>query len=350
MRNTLIACVLLVALPQATGAQWLNVATPGIPRTADGKPRLDAPAPRGADGMPLLSGLWQPASYTYLRNIMADMRPEDVPFQPWATSAYETRLAKDDPAVRCLPAGIPRSLNNLFKIVQSPGVVTVLYEGHSQFREIFTDGRTLPVNPNPTWFGYSVGRWDGDVFVVNSAGFNDKTWLDFAGHPHSESLHLTERYHRKDFGHMDVQVTIDDAGAYTRPFSVTYPLVMTPDTDLIESICENHLDMLPRLVGTEPAHPPSRKSVVVNPQLLSRYGGAYEMAPGRIITVTPAQDRLIMRFPGNPDALTMFAESETRFFFTVRDEVVEFQSDPDGSVARLVIHSAMSEQTAQKVR
>ena len=349
MRDFLIAGVLLVGFAPTAGAQWLNVRTPGIPRTADGKPMLDAPAPRSADGRPDLSGLWQPGSYTYLRNIMADMRPEDVPFQPWAAVVYETRTTKDDPAVRCLPAGIPRSLNNLFKIVQSPGVVTVLYEGHSRFREIFTDGRALPVDPNPTWFGYSVGRWDGDVFVVESAGFNDKTWLDFSGHPHSESLRVIERYRRKDVGHMDVEVTIDDHGAYKVPFTVTYSLILAPDTDLLESICENELEMLPRLVAA-PAHPPSRKSLIVDSQVLVRYAGSYELAPGRSILVTSATDRLVMRFPGNPDALSMFAESETRFFFTVRDEVIEFLNNPDGSVAGLLIRSAASEQMARKVR
>lgn len=349
MRNSLIGCVLLIGLAPTAGAQWLNVRTPGIPRTADGKPILDAPAPRSTDGRPDLSGLWQPGSYTYLRNIMADMRPEDVPFQSWAAAVYETRTTKDDPAVRCLPAGIPRSLNNLFKIVQSPGVVTVLYEGHTRFREIFTDGRALPVDPSPTWFGYSVGRWDGDVFVVESAGFNDKTWLDFAGHPHSESLRVTERYSRKDFGRMDVHVTIDDPGAYRTPFSVTYPLILAPDTDLLETICENDLDILPRLVPA-PAHPPSKTSLTVDSQLLSRYAGTYELAPGRRILVTSARDRLVMHFPDNPDALSMFAESETRFFFTVRDEIIEFQNATDGSVARLLIRSAGSEQIARRVR
>jgi hypothetical protein len=148
---------------------------------------------------------------------------------------------------------------------------------------------------------------------------------------------------------MDVHVTIDDPGAYRAPFSVTYSLILAPDTDLLETVCENDLDILPRLVAA-PAHPPSKTSLAVDSQLLSRYAGTYELAPGRRILVTSASDRLVMQFPGNPDTLAMFAESETRFFFTVRDEIIEFQKDPDGSVARLLIRSAGPEQVARKIR
>src|SRR5688500_17661756 len=172
------AAVLLVAACSAE-SQWLNYPTPGIPRTADGKPDLTVAAPRTAEGKPDLSGLWSPSRFTHLRNIMADLRPEDVPFHPAARAVYETQMAKNDPAARCMPPGIPRSLNSLLKIVQTPASVIVLYETHKQYREIFVDGRPLPIEPNPAWFGYSVGRWDGDVLVVESLGFNDKSWLDF---------------------------------------------------------------------------------------------------------------------------------------------------------------------------
>jgi hypothetical protein len=127
---------------------------------------------------------------------------------------------------------------------------------HKHYREIFVDGRPLPVDPNPSWFGYSTGRWEADVFIVESVGFNDKTWLDYFGHQHSESLRVIERYSRTDFGHMDVQVTIDDPGTYTRPFTVTYPLALSPDTEMIETICEDNGQILARLVGTDLAHPP----------------------------------------------------------------------------------------------
>jgi len=340
-------CFAVIVLASITAhAQWLNHRTPGIPRTADGKADLSAPTPRLSDGKPDLSGLWYPTTFTHLRNVMADMRPEDVPFQPWASAVYEARMAKDDPAARCMPLGIPRSLNSMLKILQTPGAVTVLYENHKHYREIFVDGRPLPVDPNPSWFGYSTGRWEADVFIVESVGFNDKTWLDYFGHPHSESLRVIERYSRTDFGHMDVQVTIDDPGTYTRPFTVTYPLALSPDTEMIETICEDNGQILARLVGTDLAHPPTRRTITVDPELLQRYSGTYELALGRNIVVTPGRDRLMMTFPGNPDTLTMFAETQTRFFFTTRDEVIEFQGNGDQPVAGLVIHSRGSEQMA----
>jgi hypothetical protein len=348
MRLAFLASVIVIGVASTAAAQWFNNPTLGIPRTPDGKPKLDAPLPRLADGKPDLAGVWQPANSTYLRNIMADIPPDAVPFQPWAAQVYEGRLAKDDPAVRCLPAGVPRSFNNLFKILPATNAVTILYEGLTQFREVFMDGRSLPARPNPTWYGYAIGHWDADTLVVESAGYNEKTWLDFAGHPHSESLHVTERYRRTDFGHMDVQVTIDDPGAYTRPFTVTYSMVLTPDTDFLESICENHLDILPRLVGTDSAHPPTRKSIAIDPQTLADYAGSYELAPNRTIVITAAGDHLVMRFPANPDTLTLFAETPTQFFLTTREELVEFKRDAGGMVVQLIIHGAGGIQEARR--
>jgi hypothetical protein len=345
---TPLLCAVILVTAMNADAQWLNYPTPGIPRTPDGKPDLNAPAPRNADGKPDLSGLWSPAGFTHLRNVVADLRPQDVPFQPWAVAVYEARLTKDDPAARCLPLGIPRSFNNIFKIVPTRNVVTILYEAQTNYREIFVDGRPLPVNPHPAWYGYSVGRWDGDVFVVESLGFNDKTWLDFFGHPHSESMRVTERYSRRDFGHMDVQVTIDDPVTYTKPIAATYPLVLAADMDLLETICENNGQIVSRLIGTDSAHPPTRRSIVVSPDLLARYTGTYELGPGRNIVITSGGDRLLMRFPTNADTLAMFAEAPDRFFFTVREETIEFQRHPDGSVAVLVIHSAGPPQSASR--
>jgi hypothetical protein len=338
----------IVLAPITVDAQWLQHRSPGTPRTADGKPDLSAPTPRLSNGKPDLSGIWYPVSVGYLRNIMADMRPEDVPFQPRASAMYESRMVKDDPAARCMPLGIPRSLNSMFKIVHTPGIVLVLYENHKHYREIFVDGRSLPVDPNPSWFGYSIGRWEAEVFVVESVGFNDEAWLDYFGHPQSKSLRVTERYSRTDVGHMDVQVTIDDAGAYTRPFTVNYPLALAPDTELIETICENNGQILARLVGTDLAHPPTKKSIAVDPEVLRRYGGTYELAPGRDIVVTPGRDRLMMKFPGNGDTLTMFAEAVNRFFLTTRDEIIEFQSDGDRPARGLVIYSGTSRQVAPR--
>ena len=225
-------------------AQWLKQPTPGIPRTADGKPNLSAPAPRAADGKPDISGLWMPAEIL-IGNIAAKLPPNSVPFTPWGEELYKQRRAsesKDDPTANCIVGGVPRSdlVPYPFKILQVPGMVVVLYEAVHSYRQIFTDGRALPVDPNPAWLGYSIGRWDGDAFVVETTGFNDNVWLDNWGKPGTSALRVTERFRRKDFGHMDIEITINDPKAYTRPWSVTLPLVLVPDTDLLEYVCNEN--------------------------------------------------------------------------------------------------------------
>jgi len=238
---TIAAVLMMTASP---AAQWLHYPTAGIPRTSDGKPNLSAPAPKTADGKPDLSGLWQSAS-VYVGNIAKDLKPGDVPFQPWAEALYKHRRAtdsKDDPTASCIPGGVPRAdlVPYPFKIINAPGMVVILYEAVQSWRQIFIDGRELPKDPQPTWMGYSVGRWDGDAFVVDTAGFNDKGWLDNGGRPATELLHVVERFRRKDFGHMDIQITIDDPKAYTKPWTMTLPLVLLPDTELLEYICNEN--------------------------------------------------------------------------------------------------------------
>jgi hypothetical protein len=241
-RLTTIA--LIMAMTVALSAQWLTHPTAGIPRTPDGKPNLTAPAPRTADGKPELAGLWRP-SPGLTGDIAKNLKPGDVPFQPWAEALYKQRRAtesKDDPTANCIVGGVPRSdlVGYPFKILQVPGMVAILYEAVHAYRQIFTDGRELPEDPNPTWFGYSVGHWEGDAFVVQTSGFNDKGWLDNAGKPATDSLHVTERFVRRDFGHMDIQITIDDPKAYTKPWSVTQPLAYQADTELLEYICNEN--------------------------------------------------------------------------------------------------------------
>jgi hypothetical protein len=252
--RTMIAAALaaFMTAPSAS-AQWLKQPTPGMPRTADGKPKLDAPAPRTADGKMDPSGLWLTQGI-YIGDIAKDLKPGEVPFQPWAETLYKHRrdtLSREDPTGHCIPGGVPRSdaVPYPFKILATPGIVVVLYEAVHAYRQIFTDGRTLPKDPNPNWLGYSVGRWEGDVFVVESAGFNDNAWLDNNGHPGTESLRVTERFRRKDFGHMAIEVTIDDPKAYTKPWTVTLPLVLQPDTELLEYICPENEKDLQHLVG-----------------------------------------------------------------------------------------------------
>jgi len=229
-------------------AQWLRTPLPALPMTADGKPNLTAPAPKAADGHPDLSGIWAPNTAT-LQDLAVGLSGE-VPYQPWAAQLTKERAngarGKDDPAAFCVP-GMPKLivLPYPYKIYQLPGVTVILYEGFTTFRQIFTDGRPLPVDPQPSWLGYSVGKWDGDTFVVDTVGINDKTWMDNAGRPHSDALHTIERYHRKDVGTLEVTLTIDDPKAYTRPWTVNAsPSRLILGQDLLEYVCtENNRDV-----------------------------------------------------------------------------------------------------------
>jgi hypothetical protein len=239
--NVLLTIALLLASTPAFG-QW-RYPTAGIPRTPDGKPNLSAPAPRSADGKPDITGLWRPGG-GYIGNIAKDLKG-DAPFQPWAADLFKHRVetsAKDDPTAQCIVGGVPRNdfVPYPFKIIQTPGMMVILYEAVHSYRQIFTDGRPLPKDPNPTWLGYSIGKWEGDAFVVDTIGFNDKGWLDNGGRPATEALRVTERFRRKDFGHMDVDITIDDSKAYTKPWSLTLPLTLQPDDELIEYICDEN--------------------------------------------------------------------------------------------------------------
>jgi len=257
-------------------AQWLHYPTPGTPRTRDGKPNLAAKAPRAPNGKPDLSGVWQPeyappgeservfgdvfkdfvvpgddprTFSKYFLNILADFKPGEVPMRPEAAELFQKRAQagnRESPSARCMPHGIPQGdLDNCLplKILQTPAEIAVLYEDQNPYRQIYTDGRPLPKDPQPAWLGYSVGRWEGDTLVVDSAGFNDRGSLDAAGHPKSEQLRLRERFHRRDFGHMDLELTVDDPKMYTKPFTVKATEVLIPDSDVLEYVCtENEKD------------------------------------------------------------------------------------------------------------
>jgi hypothetical protein len=248
-RTLAIGVVLVCALASPAGAQWLHVPQAGTPRAADGKPDLTAPAPRTSAGTPDLSGIWQrprgvPPGSGGPDGIAAGV---EVLFQPWAEAVYKARgenNGKGTPSERCLPHGITKAVSvpEPFKIVQTPGLVLILHEEFNHHRQIFTDGRRTSQRRAPTWFGYSRGTWDGDTFVVDTTGFVNDTWLDFRGHPATDALHLVERYRRSDFGHLEIQFTIDDPKAYRRPWNVTMTFGLLPDTELIEHICENERD------------------------------------------------------------------------------------------------------------
>jgi hypothetical protein len=246
----------LLCLADAAAAQWPSYPWKNVPRTPDGKVDLKAPPPRAADGHVDLSGFWMPTDVVrHLLDLAADMKPEDIPLQPWARALYQERIdtnGKDHPGVRCQPSGIPEKLNipDGLKVVQTPDLLLFLYESRTIYRQVFTDGRPLPPKDvQPTWMGYSVGRWEGDTMVVETIGSNGQTWLDMKGLPGTDALHVTERYSRPATGRIDIEVTIDDPKAYTRPWKVNLQWTLQPDTDLIESICEENSKDLPHMVG-----------------------------------------------------------------------------------------------------
>jgi hypothetical protein len=253
--RVMFAVLLLVA---AADAQWLNHPSPAIPRLSDGSPNLSAPAPKAPDGKPDLSGIWaaecavQGRDACFTRSLFfdlaKDLNPTDVQMTPWAQGIQTQRQARnhvDDPYGYCLPPGTPR-INfggGPFKILHTPQVTALLYEtlAGMTFRQVFTDGRSHPQSPEPTWLGYSVGRWDSDVFVVETTGFKDGGWLDtLKGRPHSDALRVTERFRRTDFGHMQLAITIDDPKAFLKPWTVQTQLTLLPDTELVEAFCDNH--------------------------------------------------------------------------------------------------------------
>ena len=257
-----IAVILLATVPLATSvkAQWVNHPTPGIPRTPDGKPNLSAPAPRTADGKPDLSGMWAattevidrgPLGPTATPSYWLDLGPGvrgGLPYQPWAGDLRKARFAansKDHPMTQCLPLSIVLMHSHPLsrKVIQVPGLVGILSEYNMMFRQIFTDGRPLPVDPQPSFNGYSVGKWDGDALVVETSGFKDGLWLDGRGSPSTDAARVTERFRRVDFGTLEIEITVQDPKAYTMPWSVKVTQSLMADTDLLEFVClENEKD------------------------------------------------------------------------------------------------------------
>jgi len=254
----------LIATGTPAFAQWTHVASPKLPRKPDGTPNLSAPTPRTADGKPDLSGIWWvpdssvegvDAPPKYSLNLAAGLNPDDLGMLPWARDLMRQRQAdqrKDMPTSRCLPWPVPSmaAVPVPFRIIQTSDSIVILHEELNMFRQIFLDGRDLSENPNPTWLGYSKGRWQGDTLVVDTRGFNDRSWLDGLGHPHTEALHVTERYRRLDFGHMELEFTIDDPKTYSKVWTNKMPVELTPlDTQLYEDVChENEKDAI-HLVG-----------------------------------------------------------------------------------------------------
>ena len=273
----------------AAFAQWPAYKTPGVPRTADGKPDLAAATPRTADGKPDLSGVWlyqrppgtpapakpappstpapaAPSSTTAGGDIIpASVRTsqfwnlgasfkDGLPFTPWAAELHRQRVAensRDNPDAHCLPLGVMQlhTHGQPRKMIQTPDEIAIIYEANGGLREIFTDGRSLPQDPEPWWFGYSVGHWEGDTMVVQSSHFRDLGWLDVEGSPLTESGKIIERFRRPDYGHLEIEVTIDDPKAYTKPWTVTVYQRIMADQELIEFVCAENSKDGPHLIG-----------------------------------------------------------------------------------------------------
>jgi hypothetical protein len=258
----IVAIAISAPLAVPLGAQWLSYPTAGVPRTADGKPNLSAPAPRTADGKPDFSGTWEmehnrPCAPGGCNDTQAPHEFFDIawslkgslPLQPWAADLAKARTASlrlDDPISNCQPVGIMELQTTplLRKIIQAPGLFLILSEYNASYRQIFTDGRPLPIDPQPAWNGYSTGKWDGDTFVVETTGFRDGIWLDTSGNPLTDAAKVSERFRRVNYGRLEVEVTVNDPKAYTKPWTVKLNQILALDTDLLDYIClENEKDL-----------------------------------------------------------------------------------------------------------
>jgi len=246
MRRLAVAQITtLVLLAASAFAQ----APPTASRQAPAGP--PKPAPRLADGRIDFSGLWRPADIFLIEDISLGLKPgETVPLNAWAQDVMKTHLSKNDPEANCLPMGVPRQAPYPWKFAEVPGYIYMLFEGNiHSFRQVFMDGRAHPADPNPTWYGHSTGRWDKDTLVIDTVGFNDKFWFDMAGHPHTTQLHVIERYHRRDFGNLDIGITIEDSGTYTKPWTIQRVSTLETGIEMSEYVCnENNSDVL-HLVG-----------------------------------------------------------------------------------------------------
>ena len=331
------AAGLTLLLAQGAFAQWIDYKTPGLPRGADGKVNMTAPRPMTADGKPDLTGLWRMEPKIDPTRTLDAAGP-----QPWVVDAakkFMHELGREDTGVLCLPSG-PRAATSApyAKFIQTPAVTTILYESLA-YRQIFTDGRSLPVDPNPTWLGYSVGRWEGNTFVISTIGYNDRTFLDdFGGHRHTEALRVTERMTRRDIGHMDVEVTFEDPKAYAKPIVIPVEATLQPDTDLIEYVCNENERSRPRLVGT--ADDDKKQQVTVPATVLARYVGTFRfppMVPGDKpfdVMVTVKDGGLALEIERGP-TITALPTSPTKFL--AQGVAVEFLPGPGGVVNEVVV-------------
>lgn len=325
-------------------AQWANYPTFGTPRTADGKPNLMAPAPRTADGKPDLSGLWEKVS-NYGNNVAVNLKPSEI--QPWAEALVQKRtedLGKDHMIPQCFPMGPGyvtdggTTAGGITKIIQTPTLIIFLSQDMT-YRQIHMDGRALEANPNPTWMGYSIGHWDGDTLVVETNGYNDRTWLDRGGHPHTEALRTTERYRRKDFGHLEFDLTLEDPAIYAKPWTLKMSAKLAADTELIEYVCnEGAQKPLSHWVGK--ASDDEKAEINIAPGVLAKYTGTYKTldvwnneAEPRYIEITVADGKLYGELKGR-GKVRLIAQTQTMFtgFYGLG---IKFLLDGNGAVTHL---------------
>jgi hypothetical protein len=335
---TTLVCAMFCA---PLSAQWLRQRTAGIPRTADGKPNLAAPAPRTPDGKPELTGLWAvPTPRT-------DFESGEV--QPWVQALVRARAEdfyKDSPAYHCLPLGPQHSsAGGLRRILQTSSVIAILNEDLT-YRQIFVDGRALEADPSPSWMGYSVGRWEGDTLVVDSIGFNDRTWFNGAGYPHSEDLRMTERFRRPDFGHLEIEVKLEDKALYSRPWSFRLTAQFSADTEMADQRCDESASGREHWVGKTSDF--EKAAVKVAPETLAKYVGTYKGFWGlnpRTVEVTYSGSELFVAINGGPPR-AVIPQSETTFsgplgYAFVRDDrgiathVIESHVSGDYKYARV---------------
>ncbi len=339
MKHIAIAAAICF-LPFSLCGQWFHQPTSGIPRTEDGQPNLTAPAPRTPDGKPDLSGLWRPEFNPYNLDVIQNVKDEAI-FRPEAEALFRQHLADfhaTDPITHCLPGGpldvLAAGGIALYRIIQSSNMVVLLYERGVMYRQIFMDGRKLPKDPNPTWMGYSVGRWEGDTLVVESAGFNDRSWLDRLGHPHSEDLRVTERFRRVDFGHIQFEISYDDPKTLTRPLTFSLAVNYAPDTEMLETVCENERSTA-HLVGKANA------GLKVDETVLAKYVGKYQVQAGSPGTMAGffGKSQIISLIDGQlwMNAIPLIPQSETRFDSAAAP--IEFFTDAHGKVTHLILHA-----------
>ena len=343
----LFAVLIILGLSAVADGQWLNQPTAGIPRDPEGKPKLDGPAPKSPDGRPDLSGLWrQPLAAPYILDITLDLPREAI--TPAATKLFEERLSefgKDDPAtIGCLPSG-PRHIIGgptaaLVRVVQTGEMIVMTFEDLAH-RQIHLDGRKLPMDPNPSFMGYSVGKWEADTLVVETTGFNGRTWLDFGGHPHGERLRTIERFRRVSFGRIERQVTLIDDEFYKQPIVLDVPMSYAADTDMLEYVCAENPRSRPHLIGRTEAE----RRLVVPPAMLQRYVGTYDavaFSTGAAfnttsVTLSLENDRLFAVMNGR-GRVPMTPTSETTFSSRLLN--LQFSVDASGNVTRAVSHAA----------